>query len=131
VEHQGKAPRPLLDVCKRGAKLGNEFRSKAFPFAVVPQRCLKGIEFRFRPNFQPAHLPNVAETLIHPFNDLLPRPRVVRRAPMGSKALIQQGLLPLLEGYLIDAGRDVVPERRHVIDPIIDRKRINSSGRQR
>ncbi|MEK6629814.1 MAG: hypothetical protein AABY89_03650 [Acidobacteriota bacterium] len=40
-------------------------------------------------------------------------------------------MLPLLEWYLIDAGRDVVPERLHVIDLIVDRKRIKPSGRQR
>jgi len=50
---------------------------------------------------------------------------------MCSKALIQQGLLPLLEWYLIDTGGDVVPERLHVIDLIADRKRIKPSGRQR
>lgn len=47
---------------------------------------------------------------------------------MRSKSLIQQGLLPLLEWYLIDAGRDVVPERLDVIDLIIDRKRIKPGG---
>ena len=50
---------------------------------------------------------------------------------MCSKALIQEGLLPLLEWYLIDTGGDVVPERLHVIDLIPDRKRIKPSGRQR
>jgi len=51
AEHEWKAQRPLLDVCERGAKLGHEFRSKAFSFAVVPPCGLKGIEFCFRPNF--------------------------------------------------------------------------------
>ena len=77
------------------------------------------------------HLSTDAETLLHQFNDFLPRPGVVRRSPMCSKALIQQGLLPLLEWYLIDTGGDVVPERLHVIDLIADRKRIKPSGRQR
>ena len=50
---------------------------------------------------------------------------------MCSKALIQQGLLPLPEWYLIDVGREVVPGRWHLIDLIIDGKRIKPSGRQR
>lgn len=51
AEHEWKTQRPVLDACERGAKLGKEFRPKAFPFAVVPQCRLKCIEFRFRPNF--------------------------------------------------------------------------------
>jgi len=98
---------------------------------IALRSCLEGIEFCFRTNCQPVHLPNAAETLVHPFNDLRPRPRVVRRQPMCRKALIQQGLLPLLEWHLIDAGRDVVPERLHVVDLIVDRKRVEPSGRQR
>jgi hypothetical protein len=51
AEHEWKAQRPVLEACERGAKLAKEFRPKAFPFAVVPQCRLKGIEFCFRPNF--------------------------------------------------------------------------------
>ena len=51
AEHDWKKQRPVLDARERGAKLGKEFRPKAFPFTVVPQCRLKGIEFRFRPNF--------------------------------------------------------------------------------
>ncbi len=50
TENEWKAQRPFLDLCERGAKLGEEFRSKAFPFAVVPRCRLKGIEFCLRPN---------------------------------------------------------------------------------
>lgn len=50
AEHERKAQRPVLDACECSAKLGKEFRPKAFPFTVVPQRRLKGIEFCFRPN---------------------------------------------------------------------------------
>lgn len=49
---------------------------------------------------------------------------------MCSKALLQEGLLPLLQWYLLDAGRDVVPERLHVVDLIFDRKRVKPRGRQ-
>jgi len=51
AKHERKTQRAALDARERGAKLGKEFRPKAFPFAVVPQCRLKGIEFRFRPNF--------------------------------------------------------------------------------
>jgi hypothetical protein len=51
AEHEWKAQQPVLDACECGAKFDKQFRPKAFPFAVVPQCGLKGIEFRFRSNF--------------------------------------------------------------------------------
>ncbi len=51
AEHEREAQRPFLDPCERRAKLGKEFRPKAFPLAVVPQCRLKGIELSLGPNF--------------------------------------------------------------------------------
>jgi hypothetical protein len=50
---------------------------------------------------------------------------------MCRETLFQEGLLPLLEGDLVDIRRDVIPERLHVIDLVFDRKRVEPRGRQR
>jgi hypothetical protein len=88
TENERKAQRPFLDPCERGAKLGEEFRAKALPFAVVPQCRLEGIMFCFRPNAQPGHLPTGAETLLNPFNNFLPGPGGVRGPAMCGQALL-------------------------------------------
>ena len=50
---------------------------------------------------------------------------------MCRETLFQEGLLPLLERYLVDIRRDVIPERLHVVDLVFDRKRVEPGGRQR
>lgn len=50
---------------------------------------------------------------------------------MCRETLFQEGLLPLLERYLVDIRGDVIPERLHVVDLVFDRKRVEPMGRQR
>lgn len=78
TEDERKVERPLLDPSEGGAKFSDEFRPEAKPFAVIPQRGFQGVEFCLRPNVEPGHLPASTETLLNPFEDLLPRPGVVR-----------------------------------------------------
>ncbi len=49
---------------------------------------------------------------------------------MCCETLFQDGLLPLLQRYLVNGRRDVIPERLHVVDLVFDRKRVEPSGRQ-
>ena len=104
-----KPQRSFLDPCKGGAKFRKEFRPEALPLAVVPRCCFEGIEFCLRPNLEEKHLPTAAKALLYSFNDVLPRPGFFRGSAMGRKTLLQEGLLPLLERYLVDIRRDVIP----------------------
>ena len=47
---------------------------------------------------------------------------------MRCETFLQKGLLPLLERYLVDIRRDVVPERLHVVDLVFDWKRVEPGG---
>ena len=64
--------------------------------------CKGGVKFReeFRPE---------AKALPYSFNDLVPRSGFFRGSAMCRKTLFQERLLPLLERYLIDIRRDVIP----------------------
>lgn len=46
---------------------------------------------------------------------------------MCRETLFQEGLLPLLERDLVDIRRDVIPERLHVIDLVLNRKRVETN----
>jgi hypothetical protein len=131
AKDERKTQRPFLDPRKRCAKFSEEFRPEALPLAVVPGSCFEGIEFCLRPNVEPRHLPTGAEALLDSCNDFLPRARFIRRAAMRCETFLQKGLLPLLERYLVDIRRDVVPERLHVVDLVFDWKRVEPGGRQR
>ena len=72
----------FFDSRERGTKLRQELQSKAKAFPVVPRCRFKGIEFCLRPNVEPGHLQPGTETLLNPFDDFLPRPRVGRRSTM-------------------------------------------------
>jgi hypothetical protein len=123
--------RAVFDPCKGCAKFSNEFRPKTLPLALVPGCRFEGIEFCLRPNVQPGHLPTGAEALLDSRKDFLPRSGFVRGSAIRRKTLLQEGLLPLLERHLVDIGRDVVPERLHVVNLVFDRKRVEPRGRQR
>ena len=126
-----KTQRSFLDPRKRCTKFSEEFHPEAFPFTVVPRSRLEGIKFCLRPNLQQEHLPSGAEPLLYSFNHLLPRLGLFRGAAMGSEALFQKSLLPLLERHLVDTRRDVIPERLHVVDLIFDWQRVEPGWRQR
>ena len=104
-----KTQRSFLDPYKRGAKFREEFHPETIPLTVVPRCRFEGIEFCLRPNLEQKHLPTGAKALLYSFNDLLPRSGFFRGSAMCRKTLLQEGLLPLLERYLVDIRRDVIP----------------------
>ena len=126
-----KTQRPFLDPRKRCAKFNQEFRPEALPLAFVPRCRFERVELCLRPNLQQRHLPTGTEAMRYSFNDLLPRSGFRRGSLMCRETLFQEGLLPLLERDLVDIRRDVIPERLHVIDLVLNRKRVEPRGRQR
>jgi hypothetical protein len=126
-----KAQQSVLDPHKRCPKLGEEFGPETLTLALIPRCRFERIEFCLRPNVEPRHLPTGAKALLNSCNDVLPGTRFVRGLAMRCETLLQESLLPLLERYLVDIRRDVVPERLHVVDLVFDRKRVEPRGRQR
>ena len=126
LKDERKAQRPFFDPRKRCPKFNEEFRPEALPFALVPRCRCEGIELCFRPNFEQRHLPTGAETLLYSFDDVFPRSGFFRRSLMCREPFCQEGLLPLLERYLVDIRGDVIPERLHVVDLVFDRKRLKT-----
>lgn len=111
----------LLHADERAAQFGEEFGPEAASFAVIPRTGLFGIEFCLRPNVEPGHLSAAAKAPLHALDDLSPRPGVAGRLTMRRESLLQQGLLPLVQGHLVDTGRNAVPQRLYVVDLIFDR----------
>ena len=123
--------RSIFDAGERCPECFEEFRTKAFAFAFVPHRSLKGIEFGLRPDFQPRYLLTGAETLLESLDDFFPWPGFFRRSSMCRKPLFQDGLLPLLKRDMVNARRDVIPKRLHVVDLFFHGKRVEPRGWQR
>jgi hypothetical protein len=129
-EDNRKTQRSFLDPSERSAEFNEEFRPEAIPLAVVPRRCLEGIDLGLRANLESKHLPT-GKAMLYSLDDLVPRPSLLRGSLMCCEALFQKGLLPLLKGYLVDIRRDVIPKRLHIVDLVFDRKRVKPRGRQR
>ena len=111
----------LLDADECGAQLGEEFGSEAASFAVIPRTSLFGVEFCLRPNVEPGHLSVAAKVPLNALDDLSPWPGVAGRLTMRREPLLQQGLLPLVQRYLVDTGRNTVPKRLDVVNLIFNR----------
>ena len=92
-------------------------------------RRVEGVQLCLRPNRGTRHLPVAAETFLHAFDDLFPRTCFVESAAVFGQAFFQKRLLPVLQR----AGRrgDAIPKRLHVLDLILDWKRVESRRRQR
>jgi hypothetical protein len=131
AKHPRKAQRAFFDSREGCAKFDEECRSEAVPLTVVPSRRLEEIEFRFRPNVQPKHLPTGTQTLLNSLDDLLPGPCFIRRPAMRGEALRQERLLPLLQRNLVDVRRNVIPQRLDVLNLVFNRERVESRRRQR
>ena len=125
-----ESQRPFFDARQGCSKCIEEFHPKPFAFTFVPHGRLEGVEFSFWPDVQPSHLPTGAETLLKSFDDLFPWTGFLRGPPMRRKPFVQNGLLPPLKGHLVQARRDVIPKRLHVVDLFFHGKSVESGGRQ-
>jgi hypothetical protein len=110
----------LLNPDECCAQCGEEFGSEAASFGVIPRTGLFGVEFCLRPNVEPGHLSAAAKVLLNALDDFSPRPGVAGRLTMRREPLLQQGLLPLVQGHLVNTGRNAVPQRLYVVDLILD-----------
>ena len=126
----GKLERSFFDSDKRDAKCLKKLGTEPVALAFVPQHCFKRVEFCFRPDLQTSHLPSVVKTVLEPFDDLLPRPGLLRCSTMRCKPFLENGLLPFVTWYLIHAGGDVIPERLDIVDLIFNGKIVESWRRQ-
>ena len=83
-----------------------------------------------RPDSQSRHLPAGFEAALNSIDDILPRQRVFWCSTVRRKSIFQERLPPLLKRHLVDARRDPVTLRLHVIDLFVDRQRVKSRRRQ-
>ena len=121
--------RSLLNAHERRAKLIEEFCPEATALTLIPRASLLDVEFCLRPNVEPGHLWAGAETVLNSLDDFPPWPRVAWRLTMRGEPFLQQGLLPLVKGHLIDAGGNAVPQRLHVVDLVFDRQGVEPRRR--
>ena len=117
---EGELEGRLLNAEEGGTQFGEEFGPKATLFAFIPRTSLFGVEFCLRPNVEPSHLSAGAKVFLNPLNDFSPRSGVAGRLTMRRQPLLQQGLLPLVQGHLVHTGRNGVPQRLDVVDLIFD-----------
>ena len=110
TEDERELQRPLLNAHESGAQLGKERCPEPNLFAVVPNAGVLGVDFCLRPNVEPSHLSAGAKALLNPLDDLSPRPSIAGGLTMRRDPLAQEGLLPLVKGHLVGAGRDAVPQ---------------------
>jgi hypothetical protein len=131
LEDVGESLGPILDSPKRRAKLVEEFRTKPYAFSVVPGGRIEGVEFCLGPNAEWQHLLTGPEARLHSVDRLSPRSSVCGGLSMRRKPLLEQGLLPLLQGNLVNCGGDTIPQRLHVVDLFFHRQSVEAGRGQR
>jgi hypothetical protein len=121
----------LLNANEYRAQFGEEFNAEAVSLAVIPCPSLFGVEFCLGPNVEPGHLSAGAKASLNALDNFSPRPGVAGSLAMGREPLLQQSLLPLVQGHLVDTGGNAVPQRLYVLDLIFDWQVLEPWRRQR
>ena len=125
-EDHGTLQRPVLDTLEGRTHLAQESKPEVRLLAFIPSASLLSVEFGFRPNDQCGHLAVVAKSGLHPLDDFPPWAGLAGGSLMCRKPLTQKGLLPLVQGHLVDGRRNGVPKRLHVVDLLVHGQAIKS-----
>ncbi len=128
-EDDGELKRRFFDSPKGGARGLEELRAETGPLGLVPERRLEGVGLRLRANPELAHLARLSQPHLETFENFLPRTSLVGSGTMCREARFQELALPVRERHLLDARRDVVPQRLDVVDLLIDGQLIETGGR--